>query len=324
MVSLNIMRKYQKIIIGILSLIIVIVGVTYFSLQKKIVFTQIFHSDWKTYVNESAGYSIQYPSNVSFWEDASSPTNKGLRNIDLVFGNDAKGIRISALVKNVNWADSEICSKFKRTAIIDNLEWEKSNCKIGYMDVPPDLLDVYSRDTNDVVYKIQLNYGKDKTKAEQEFMESIVSTYKVIPISNVVKETSTYTSDKLKVSFEYPSDWRIGEGLDQVVVDTNSPNGGMRFDLYRFDAATRSDLKDSGDCKITESTSGAKLVCSSVNLPEYTVRYGSYIYKLAFSKRSWEVVSAEDKDRFEKLTAAMFDKNKDSFQKILSSVTFLR
>ena len=318
------MNKYLKIVLGIIVLFVAVIVIVNFTFHKKIVFSQVNHSDWKTYVNDSIGYSIQYPSNVLFWEDASAPNNKNLRNVDLVFGNDAKGIRISALVKDVNWAESEICSKSKRTAVIDNMEWKKSNCKIGYMDVPPDLLEVYSRDAGDFVQKIQLNYGKDKSKEEQEFMESIISTFKFVEKSNVVKETSNYTSDKLKVSFEYPADWRLGEGLDQVVVDRNSPNGTLRFDLYRFDAATRTDLKDVGGCKIIESSGGVKLSCADDSLSEYIVRYGNNGYKLEFSKRSHEVADPKNEAEFNRLTAEMFAKNTDSFKKILNSFRFLR
>jgi hypothetical protein len=318
------MKKSLAITLGVVALIVIIAAVAYFSFQRKIVFSQVSHNDWKTYVNDSVGYSIQYPSNVLFWEDASAPNNMNLRNVDLVFGNDAKGIRISALVKDVNWAESEICSKSKRTAVIDDMEWEKSNCKIGYMDVPPDLLEVYSRDAGDFVQKIQLNYGKDKSKEEQEFMESIISTFKFVEKSNVVKETSTYTSDKLKVSFEYPADWRLGEGLDQVVVDRNSPNGTLRFDLYKFDATAGTDLKDVGGCKIIESSGVAELSCADDSLPEYIIRYGNNGYKLEFSKRSHEVADPKNEVEFNRLTAEMFAKNAGSFQKILASVRFMK
>jgi hypothetical protein len=318
------MKKTLIITLGVVVLIIIITVVTYFSFQRKVVFNQVSHSDWKTYVNESAGYSIQYPSNVLFSEDASSPTNKGLRNIDLIFGNDAKGIRISALVKNVNWDQGDICSNRKIVAIIDSTEWQKQNCKIGYMDVRPDITEDYTLDMPDFTYKIQLNYGKAISNDKRAFMESILSTFKFVEKSNVVKETNTYTSDKLKVSFQYPADWRVGEGLDQVVVDAGAPSGEMRFDLYRFDAATRTDLKDNGVCKIIESTEGAKLDCVDKNLADYIVRYGNNIYKLSFSKRSWEESDPQYKDKFNQLTTAMFAKNTGSFQTILNSIRFMK
>lgn len=318
------MPKFKKLILIVLGLFVVVIIVNYFTSERIVTLTQTSHSDWRTYVNEGARYSIQYPSNVSFSEDQPFSNNTNYRNIDLVFGNDMKGIRVSPLAKNVDWAESETCDSKKIKVIIDNSEWEKAKCKIGYMDTPPDILEVYSLDAGEFIYKIQLNYGKDMTGAEQDYMESILSTFRFIPWNSVVTDTSTYTNDRLKVSFQYPSDWRIIEGPNQIAANTTSRNGSLRFDLYKSDSTLRPDILEVGNCKIQESTGLAKLSCSDMNLPEYVVRYGNNTYRLVFSKNIREVIDTKYEEEFDQITTKMFDKNKDSFQKILSSITFMK
>lgn len=318
------MKKLLNISVYILGTLIVIGLVAYVLFQRKIVITHVAHDDWKTYVNESAGYSIQYPPEVHFSEDASTVSNKGVRNIDLIVGNDAKGIRITALVKDVNWDRGDICFPWKRKVLIDNKEWFRQNCKIGYFGAKPDITVDYTRDTPELLYTIQLNYGKAVSEEEKVLMESMISTFKFIQRSLVVSDTNTYSNSKLKVSFKYPADWRIMEGLDQVVADVNSPNGSMRFDIFKFDASSRTDLQDSGECNIKETSGGAQLLCLNDNLPEYIIKYGNNIYLLTFSKHSWEVSDPAHKDEFERLTAAMFSKNESSFQTILSSMRLMK
>lgn len=314
------------------------VVIVYFSLhkkQEKIVFSQASHSDWRTYVNKSAGYLIQYPSDVFFTESDAKPRDgapipgDGYTAVSLYFGeyygNSGNYITISTQ-KNVQGAEDVFCSRKKiiAIAIIDSREWAKRNCEIGYFASIPDITEHYNLNTPEFAYKIVFNYGKEFSDDKRIFMESILSTFKFVEKNQIIKETNTYKSENLGISFEYPFDWRIMEGVNQVNADITAPNGLMRFDVYRFDAATRTDFKDTDGCKIVESTEGATLACSNSGLSEYIVRYGSNGYVLKFEKESGKEIDPQYKDKYDQLNAEMFAKNVNSFQKILASIRFIK
>ena len=105
------MKKSWKIIVSILAFLVIAIIIAYFFSQRKIVFNQVVHTDWKTYKNEKAGYSIQYPPD-------DRRTEGGPSFVEFY----TTGLKVYALEKNIRYADV-ICPKQKAIVTIDNMQW---------------------------------------------------------------------------------------------------------------------------------------------------------------------------------------------------------
>ena len=78
----NSQKSFMISLIIVIVVILAIGGVFYFNKGKVPVFSSVIHNDWKTYTNKEAGYSIQYPQDVTITEGQANPINNGIKSLD--------------------------------------------------------------------------------------------------------------------------------------------------------------------------------------------------------------------------------------------------
>lgn len=196
-------------------------------------------SSWKSYDNETIGYSIKYPGNWIVKENQGDKkdtiiqdragiirgNNEGVKDPNKI---DGSCVIVASMAKESSLTLIQYLEK-----IVDNGKWEEiivgDNYK-GYKLVTPSGLTggielVYVAKDNLVVgFALNVTIAKDEAKSSDYFNEMLTSfkfVQKTTQTEAQDKMTEkTYTNNKIGIKFNYPDDWILEEDSSVPGVNT--------------------------------------------------------------------------------------------------------